>query len=143
MKFLLSAMLMVSIPALADTWVTATVASLHYGADRSYEQQNWGVGIEQDLAKDWRAIAGHYRNSNRRDSLYFGASWTPMRWGNFGSGMAMMLVGGYETTKRPELVKAAFPFFSYESKGWGLNVPIIPKYQDNPGVIAIQIKFKW
>ena len=63
--------------------------------------------------------------------------------GLVGSGVAMMLVGGYETTKRPELVKAAFPFFSYESKGWGLNVPIIPKYQDNPGVIAIQIKFRW
>ena len=143
MRLLLAALLLTSLPALAETWITATVASLHYGAEKSYEEQNWGVGIKQDLAKDWRAIAGHYWNSNRRHSLYFGASWTPMRWGNFGSGVAMMLVGGYETQKRPELVKAAFPFFSYESKGWGLNVPIIPKYQDNPGVIAIQIKFRW
>ena len=128
---------------MAETWITASVLSIHYGTDKKYESQNWGVGIEQDLSANWRAIAGHYRNSNRRDSLYFGASWTAARWGNFSSGIAMMLVGGYETTKRPELIKAAIPFFSYEKEGWGINVPIIPKYQDNPGVIALQVKWKW
>lgn len=123
--------------------MVATVASHHYGTDKKYEQGNYGIGLEHDIAKDWRAISGMYRNSNRRDSIYFGVSWTGYRYRGFGVGVAAMMVGGYETPKNQELVKAAFPFLSYEAKGWGVNVPIIPATGSTPGVIGLQIKVKF
>ena len=134
---------MASLPAYADTWIVGTVASIHYNADKKYEERNYGVGIEQDLAENWRAAAGVYRNSNRRDSLYFGLGWHPLKWGNWKLGAAFLLVGGYETPDRPELVKAAFPVLTYEQDRWGANVAFIPQVKDNPGLVGFQIKFKW
>lgn len=143
MRSLFVVLFLASLPAFAETWMVGTVASYHYGTDKKYEQQNWGVGIEQDIARNLRIAGGMYRNSNRRDSIYFGLSWAPAHFGNWHLGLAALFIGGYETTKQPELVKAAFPVVSYESKGWGINIPIIPAVNDNPGAVGIQLKVRW
>ena len=127
----------------AETWITATLASKHINAESKQEEANWGVGIEQGMAKNWRAVAGMYRNSNRRDSLYFGLSWHPLRLGEWRIGAVGMFVGGYETPKHQELVKAVIPVITYEGKRWGLNVPIVPATKDNAGAIGLQAKWKW
>ena len=143
MRLLLAALLFASLPVLAETWVTATLASKHINAETKQEEANWGVGIEQDMARNWRTVAGMYRNSNRRDSLYFGLSWHPLKVGNWRLGAVGMFVGGYETQKHQELVKAVIPVITYERKGWGMNIPIVPATKDNAGAIGLQVKFLW
>ena len=129
--------------ALAETWMTVTLASKHFNAESKQEEMNYGVGIEQDMARNVRAVAGTYRNSNRRDSLYFGLSWHPLKAGDWRFGAVAMLVGGYETAKHPELIKAVVPVISYETKKWGLNIPLIPATKDNAGAVGLQFKVRW
>jgi tetrahydromethanopterin S-methyltransferase subunit E len=142
-RSLLFLALLLPASASAETWITVTTASLHYGTDKKYEQQNWGIGIEQGMSETVRVVGGMYRNSNRRDSIYFGLSWHPWRLWNLRLGLGAMFVGGYETAKSPELVKAAFPVITYEAKSWGINVPIIPAVNSQPGAVGLQLKFKW
>lgn len=148
--FLSCVALIIAIGALArslagETWFVSTVASYHYNTDKKYEQQNWGFGIEQKLADNFAVIAGGYRNSNRRDSMYFGAAWAPVQiYGPLRLGVAAMMVGGYETPKNTEVLKAAFPFLTAEYKGFGFNIPIIPPVSGTtPGVIGLQFKVRW
>ena len=136
-----------SLFANAETWIVGTIASYHYSGDKDYEQENFGIGIEQTISGSVRVAGGYYRNSNRRDSLYFGLAWAPLQYkvseGKLRVGLAALLVSGYETVKDPELVKAVFPVVSWEGKRFGVNIPIIPSTKDNAGAIGLQVKFRW
>ena len=127
-----------------ETWFVGTVASYHTSGDRDkYEQQNWGLGIEQRLTDSFGIVGGVYRNSHRRDSLYFGAAWAPLKLGFVRLGAAAMLVGGYETKENDELLKAVFPVVSIEHNGFGINIPIVPPTKYNAGVIGLQVKWRF
>lgn len=126
-----------------EAWLVGTVASYHIGTEKKYEQQNWGLGIEQRMTETFAVTGGMYRNSNRRDSLYVGVAWMPIRYGWVSAGAAALLVSGYETAKNPELVKAVLPVVSVERKGYGINVPFVPKTKDNSGAIGLQLKVRF
>lgn len=146
MRSLLAVLLLTASQAFAgETWFVGTLASYHYNTDKKYNQQNWGVGIEQGLTEHFRIVAGGYRNSNRRDSMYFGAAWAPIQiYGPVRLGVAAMYVGGYETSKDTEVLKGAFPFLTVEFKDWGINVPVIPPISSSsPGLIALQVKYRF
>ena len=147
MRSLALLLCLISYSALAEQWAVITVASYHYSGDSDYEQENWGVGIEHSLTGSLRVAGGYYRNSNRRDSLYFGLAWAPLQYkvseGKLRVGLAALLVSGYETVKDPELVKAVFPVVSWEGQRFGINIPIIPSTKDNAGAIGLQIKWRW
>ena len=137
--------LVLSTAANAETWYVSTLASYHYNTEKKYEQQNYGVGIEHRLTEHFGIVAGGYRNSNRRDSLYLGVAWAPIQlYGPLRLGVAGMVVSGYETAKNTELLKAAFPFYSVEYKGYGINIPIIPPVSGTtPGVVGLQVKVRF
>ena len=117
--------------AQADDWLVVTIGSRHH--KRGYNEHNWGAGIEHGINEDWRAIAGIYRNSFYRSTVYAGATYHPLRFGDWHAGGAIFLASGYE--RRP--VVLPFPSVSYEQKNWGLNFgPILPT------VIGVQVKFK-
>lgn len=127
-----------------ETWIVGTVASYHTSGDRDkYEQQNWGLGIEQRMTEAFGIVGGVYRNSHRRDSLYFGMAWAPLKLGFVRLGAAAMLVGGYESKDNDELLKAVFPVVSIEYHGFGVNIPIVPKTKYNEGVIGLQLKMRF
>jgi hypothetical protein len=76
--------------------------------------------------------------------MYFGVAWAPVQlYGPIRLGVAAMYVGGYETTKNTEVLKGAFPFLTLEWKDFGFNVPIIPPLGENPGVVALQFKYRF
>jgi hypothetical protein len=138
------ALLFIPLAAIAgETWFVGTLASYHYTGSGDYEQRNWGFGIEQRLTDSFAVAGGVYRNSHRRDSLYFGAAWAPLKFGLVSLGIAALLVGGYETVEEPELVKAIFPVVSIDYHGLGLNIPIVPPTNSNAGAIGLQVKWRW
>ena len=131
---LLAAALCAPLPtsAAGDDWLVFTIGSRHH--KRGYNEHNWGVGIEHGVTDNWRAVAGTYRNSFYRQTLYAGAIYLPLRVGDWRVGAAASLVSGY--VQHPVLV--AFPFISYEQKDWGLNFgPILPT------VVGIQFKLRY
>lgn len=129
--------------AVAETWAVVTVASWHYASEKDYEENNYGLGFEHPVSENLRLASGVYRNSHRRDSLYFGLAWAPLRFENWRGGLAAMLVGGYETKENQELLKALFPVISYEEKRFGINIPLIPETKYNAGLVALQLKWKF
>lgn len=117
---------------LSDDWIVFTVASRHH--KRGYNEHNYGIGIEHGITGNWRLVAGTYRNSFYRDTVYAGATYLPIHYGDLHLGGAVILASGYET--RP--VPMAWPMVSYEQKKWGLNFgPILPT------VVGVQLKFRY
>jgi len=130
----LIACLLAPIPAVAagDDWVVVTVGSRHH--KRGYNEHNYGIGIENGIIGNWRAVGGIYRNSYYRQTLYAGAQYQPWQTGTWRGGVTVMLATGYE--HRP--VPMAFPVISYEQKDWGLNFgPILPT------VVGVQFKLRY
>lgn len=122
----------------ADTWLVSTVTSYHTAKQEQYNANNFGLGVEHDIADRWRASAGFYENSYYRRSWYAGASyclWTSGAWkvGVFGAA-----VTGYG-----EPVQAALmPVLTYEAKTWGANIGIVPHPERGVGVIGLQLKYR-
>lgn len=145
-----------------DTWLVATVASHHFDSakPKDYEQRNWGVGIEQGLTENSRILAGFYRNSNRRESFYFGGVWAPLKLGPVRFGITGVLVTGYEGVevrsetgpdgKERRTVKindkpliAAFPVATIEAGRFGVNLAYFPKTSENVAAAGLQLKYRW
>lgn len=129
------------------TWLVVTVASQHFSSTRDrkgrepdYEESNWGLGGEQCLlGEDVRAVGGFYRNSNRVDSVYFGASWVPLRYKIASAGFAFLMVSGYQV----EPVKAPVPVLMLEGKHVGVNLSYVPRTRYNDEVAGLQVKWRW
>jgi hypothetical protein len=115
----------------SDDWLVLTVGSRHH--KRGYNEHNYGIGIEHGIAENWRVVAGTYRNSYYRQTVYAGTTYLPLRYENWRIGGAALIVTGYD----PRPSAAVFPMVSYEEKKWGLNFgPVLPS------VIAVQVKLK-
>ena len=124
--------------AKADTWVVGSVTSYHFDS-AGHNQRNYGIGVEQVLNERWSLMAGEYRNSNYRTSVYAGVAWRPLRAGDFHFGFAGGAISGY--LKHP--VPMVVPTASWEHEQFGANVFFAPHVKDAPGVIGLQVKFKF
>ena len=119
MKLLLGIILSFYLSAVAgQTYVQVNGVSLH---DQSgFNGINYGVGIEQTVAKQWTVSAGWYYNSEYRGSTYaYGryAVWQSEMWN---VGVAVGAVTGYQTAT---VLPMAFPEACY---GWGCAM-FVPK----------------
>lgn len=134
MKALALVLLLASLPAWGETWLTVPIASYHFDRSSDRCEVNPGLGIETDVAKDIRFHAGGYHNSNCRPSTYLCGSYTPWSFGNWKSGGALCGFTGYhkekkvngEAEREDKVILAPLAVFSYERKTWGLNVLIVP-----------------
>ena len=138
--FLLGMVAAIAMQGKAADWLTSTVRSYHMER-KGYEEQNYGLGIEQEVTHTLRFALGVYRNSERRDSLYGAAVWCPASWGSWrGCGLAGG-VTGYNETVAP----LAGGVLMYEGKKYGFNVLLLPNKKGDPtqGVLAFQAKFRW
>jgi hypothetical protein len=77
-------------------YVTSGWASKHFNADRSYNERNYGIGVQRQVADDWSVSAGVYRNSLDRTTVYVGGTWTPIAFGSFRAGVFGGLATGYD-----------------------------------------------
>jgi hypothetical protein len=123
-------------PAHSADWLVITMSSYHAEPDRGYNEKNWGLGLEHDLTDNWRVSAGTYRNSLRRQTIYVGAVYHPLRIGPVHVGMAVMAGTGYAPGNRLRAV--VFPTLSYEAATWGLNL-----YPLTADVVGVQFKLKF
>jgi len=115
----------------AQTYVTATLGSLHLDRSHQYNEKNLGLGIEHVVQGDLRAHAGFYRNSFYTNTTYLMASYTPLTvWG-----AKLGPVGGVGTGYSKS---GPVPLFGLavliEDKRGGVNIII------NPAAIAMQVK---
>lgn len=125
--------------AVADTYLTIPIASYHFDRDEDYNEFNLGVGIERTLNDRWRIGGGYFRNSNRKDSLFAGATYAPWSFAGLKIGTAMGLVTGYEASVLPVVVPTAM----WESGSFGVNVAFIPPAGGKPGALGFQLKWRW
>lgn len=139
MRSLLAAALFAATPALADTWVSATTVSYHLDRSRHFNETNPGLGIEHSLTDDTRAIAGFYRNSIYRESVYAGVAWTPLKTEYVRAGFVAGGITGYMVSPAPMLI----PVVMFEGKRFGANLLFVPHViKDAPATIGLQIKVK-
>jgi hypothetical protein len=124
--------------AKADTWGVASVTSYHFD-DGNHNQKNLGVGLEQTINEDWSVMAGEYKNSMYRTSVYAGVVWKPLRLGDFHFGFAGGAITGYLSHPVP----LAVPTMSWEHQRIGANLFFAPHVKDAPGVLGLQLKFKF
>lgn len=130
--------------ALAQTWLTASLASYHFER-RGYCEINPGIGLEHEISRTARFLAGSYQNSFCRSSAYVGASYMPISFSGLRAGVALTGVTGYETdknAKRDRMIWAALPAIAYEGKRRGVNLVLVPPYTDFKGAIGLQVKVR-
>jgi len=125
-----------------DLWTACTVRSYHFDRSQGYNERNWGCGIEYGVARDIRLIAGAYRNSLFRRSLYAGALWTPLHIGPAKIGLIGGVVNGYDDESHGRLFPVVAPAVVLEYRSFGINLLATPRYRDSPGVIGLQLKFQ-
>ena len=125
-----------------ETWGVASLFSYHVERSKDYCEVNPGAGFEH--GGDVRLVAGVYQNSLCEVSTYAGFSWTPIKVWKLKAGVAVIALTGYEEDKRKEADKVAIvplPVVTLEGSRWGVNLAVIPPYQDFKGAIGFQVKF--
>lgn len=135
---LFAALLALCSSAFAEDWLVATLTSYHFD-DGHHNQRNYGLGVEHTLDEHWSLLAGEYRNSMYRTSVYAGAAFKPWRLGDFGFGFAGGAISGYLHHPIPMLV----PTTSFERGSLGANLFFAPHVKDAPGVLGLQLKARF
>lgn len=132
-------------PCRADTW--GVISGLSYHTDRSvkHNEVNPGLGVEIDMPEpDTRVIAGFYKNSEWRQTVYAGASWTPWHFGRYvKAGMAIGIATGYQPQNLLGLTPIGAAVLSVEGDRVGANVMALPPVGQYPGVFGLQVKAKF
>src|SRR6266404_2179730 len=96
MKMLI--ILLALVPSLANTadiWGSVNLTSLHSRTENAMNQRNYGLGVEYHPSSALLYLAGAYRNSYERTSVYALAGWTPIEVGIARIGILGGLVNGY------------------------------------------------
>jgi hypothetical protein len=128
--------------AVAETWVTATLASWHTDRTVKHNERNFGLGVEHDVWKDTRVVGGFYKNSYYRQSQYVGALWLPLQANGFKLGVLLGAVTGYDRLVGP-FQPTVLPTIMYERKQWGANIGVMPSPQSGVTALGLQVKWKW
>lgn len=134
------------VPAVAQTWLTASIASYHFERG-DYCELNPGVGFEHRIRGELRFVAGGYQNSYCRASSYAGASWMPIGFGELRAGAALIAVSGYELelkrdAKKDRLIVAPLPTLAWEGRRHGVNLVLLPPHDGFRGALGVVVKAK-
>lgn len=129
-----------------EIWGTISIRSYHSNRAPHYNENNAGIGLEisppksWDLPKDTRLVTGFYDNSFHKETIYAGASYTPLSAGNFHFGIVGVFVSGY-----PNTAVLGAGAVTFERNNYGFNLLLIPKIPTltDTSVAAVQLKFKF
>lgn len=89
----------------------------HHSERGRYCETNPGLGINYNLTRDTRLLAGFYKNSLCRESKVAGVVWCGMRYGNACAGVGFACLTGYST--KPVCVP--LPTASYEQRRYAVD----------------------
>jgi hypothetical protein len=127
--------------ARADAAIAPCAIQLHiaaYHAEPGYNGNTPGVGLLCPVSDDWRLAAGTYNNSLRKQSVYAGAAWQPVRLGPVKTGVFAGMVSGYQDDAVPFAALAlSVPIGPVEA-----HLMVIPKVQNvSPATMALSVSF--
>lgn len=119
-------------------WLTMSLLSQHLSNQPWMNENNPGLGLEKQLSTDTKGIAGFYKNTEGRNSIYGGINYSPVEVGPFKLGANLGLLSGYKVAP---VVPMVAPTLSYEKNGLGANVVFMPNPKDwKTSAIGLQIK---
>ena len=114
-------------------WVVLTIASQHIES-QGMNQSNPGIGVEAN-----GYIAGIYRNSDYRNSVYVGRDWLPIVDGHLHAGLAYGAITGYRMAVAP-LVAGRI---TYENGNFGVNLNVMPDpFWIKHSALGLQLKWR-
>jgi hypothetical protein len=117
---------------MAQTYVQLNGVSIH---DRpGFNGFNYGVGLEQTVAKNFSVSAGWYQNSEYRGSTYAYGRYALYKVNQWNAGVGIGVVTGYQ---RNHVLPMAFPELCYE---WSCFVFVPRIQQTGANVIGFRLK---
>ena len=125
--------------ASANDWLVLSGYSHHFKHREDFRAANPGLGWERPadpatVAGTW--MAGYYRNSYDRDTVYAGLRWELLRFGPARLGVFAGLASGYWTPV------VALPMLSLEAGRVGLNLVAAPTVGEYVGYVGAQVKLR-
>ena|SRR5437867_12683042 len=139
--------LLALVPSLAnaaDTWGSLNLTSLHSRTENAMNQRNYGLGIEYHASSDVLYLAGAYRNSYEKTSVYALAGWAPVEVGIARIGVLGGLVNGYPKRNNAGVTPAVAGIVLIEGERVGMNLILIPPpLKKSPFTLGLQVKFKF
>lgn len=116
-------------------WITSGFLSKHINPDKKYNENNYGIGYKSN--DGW--LAGYYRNSLDKDSLYAGKEFQsdPILNDKLRLAIVLGMVSGYQKPMTP----MALPEILYGNKEHELALGLIPPIKNvTPGTAALQYR---
>jgi hypothetical protein len=140
---LMPLLLMPSLAVAGEWWGVGTLASYHVNRTEKLNQRNYGLGLEYHTG-DMTYVAGRYKNSDYRNSVYALAAWTPLSVGILHAGIGIGVVNGYPSLNNGGIAPAGIAIIKLEMERVGLNLAFNPSLSPkSPLTIALQVKFKF
>lgn len=115
--------------------LTIPLGSYHFDRSKNWQEKNWGLGVNYR-----NYVAGYYKNSYNRDSLYIGYHWKPdvLEFNRYlKAGLTMIAVSGYRSS--PVLM---VPTISVETGDLAADFLIAPTLGKPVGFVGMQLRFK-
>lgn len=124
-------------------WLSPGIWSHHFDRSAGYREDNWGIGVQADLAHDISLMGGNFINSDRTRSHYAGAMWLPLELGFARLGLYGGAFDGYPHMRDGDWFLAAMPVASLRYGPVGVNLTLVPNYGNRlHGAVAAQFIFR-
>ncbi|MGB8517425.1 MAG: hypothetical protein WCD45_06010 [Gallionella sp.] len=128
---------------ISEFWLNAGFISHHFQTDKGLNNNNYGIGGEYRYSTTNSITAGEFYNSDRQTSHYVGWYWQPVSYGPLRLGAVAGGFDGYPKMRNGGWFLAAIPMVSVEYKSVGMNLAIVPTYQNRLyGALSFQFKVK-
>lgn len=127
---------------LAEVWINPGFYSYHFDLSKNLNNNNIGIGAEYRYSTVSSIAAGRFNNSNRQISNYVTWNWQPLEIGSVRLGAFIGAIDGYPA-RNGNWFLMALPVASYEHKNIGINLTLIPPYEDLIyASLTLQLKLK-
>ena len=136
--------LLPSLASAGELWGSLNLASAHGKTKNRLNERNPGLGLEYHQSEHVLYMAGAFRNSHRRTSVYALAGWTPVEWGYAKFGVVGGIINGYPKHNSGKVIPMAAGLMRIEGERWGANVFLVPPaLKDTPLTLGFQLKYRF
>lgn len=127
-----------------ETWLDLNLTSIHTKHEQHLNQENYGAGVEYHQSADVLYMAGAYRNSYDKNSVYALAGWTPIEFNKVKIGAVAGAITGYDACNNGGIAPIAAGLIRIEGNRIGVNIVLIPPAsRHDPAAIGLQVKYKY